>query len=303
MVSGIFWAQEITQNEKCGTYMSEEYIQLINSKHSFASNPRIFQNSKSKSYSEYRPHVFLVSERSKGELKFSYNFGEDVTLENTDIYTFKKYNNDVYIVDSYGMHYYKIKEYDPSDYSCFGKELPFVNKLFKNYFRDLGISNLFTFWDMELKNPIGYESAYQTVNKGKQNYIPEFIYGNLNFEYQSNKFLVYSTKLFGKYEYVFDKEIMTIYCEIPLFDRCESIVLRNDDLVSPADLEKLTKAQLRCLRNTIFAKYGHKFASQDLIDYFQEKYWYNPSTSNAESKFTIFDKRNVEIIQKVEASK
>lgn len=39
-------------------------------------------------------------------------------------------------------------------------------------------------------------------------------------------------------------------------------------------LEKLSKAELRILRNEIFARHGHSFKSDDLKEYFSSKIWY-----------------------------
>lgn len=298
---GTFWAQEITQREKVGTYISEELIQTINSKHIFATAPTVFSEPKTNKYSEKRPLVFRVLEEDKENVYFTYNLGEDITLSNPEIYSFKKFNDEVYIVDTYGMHYFKIKDDDSS-----ASETPFlayVDKLFKNFLRDLGLGKLLNLSNVGLENPIGYGTPYQTVRTKGKDYIPQFVYGIYNFEYQLNKFIVYKVEPVGRYDYEFDKEVLTINCQMPVFERCEYIVRRNDDLVSPADLEKLSKADLRILRNTIFAKYGHKFSSPDLTQYFSEKYWYTPSTTNAESKFTIYDKRNVEIIRQVEEKK
>jgi hypothetical protein len=57
---------------------------------------------------------------------------------------------------------------------------------------------------------------------------------------------------------------------------------------------------LRILRNAIFAKYGYKFRSFDLDNYFRKYSWYKAEYDNVDNKLNEFDINNISLIQKVE---
>lgn len=66
------------------------------------------------------------------------------------------------------------------------------------------------------------------------------------------------------------------------------------------DLAGLSKDELRLARNEIYAAHGRIFTSQDLIDYFNSKPWYQgtvPTDQFSESVLTEIQKQNVSIIQ------
>ena len=74
-----------------------------------------------------------------------------------------------------------------------------------------------------------------------------------------------------------------------------------------ADLEGLTKEQLRLARNEIYARHGMIFGVADLDNYFATKSWYKPTVS-----FTVFyetvemslvEEENVILIQQIEKEK
>lgn len=62
----------------------------------------------------------------------------------------------------------------------------------------------------------------------------------------------------------------------------------------------LSKKDLRIIRNTIFAKYGHKFESRDLTDYFRKFDWYMPATKTYQINEN--EKQIVSSIKEIEAS-
>jgi len=66
------------------------------------------------------------------------------------------------------------------------------------------------------------------------------------------------------------------------------------------DLVNLTKDGLRVLRNTIYAKYGCRFNSNDLSEYFMQFSWYKAEFLNVDDKLTEIDKKNILLIQLVE---
>ena len=63
----------------------------------------------------------------------------------------------------------------------------------------------------------------------------------------------------------------------------------------------LTKAELRILRNTIFAQYGYRFKSKDLQAHFKRFSWYRPRKVNLGRALTATDKFNLGLLKKAEA--
>jgi hypothetical protein len=57
---------------------------------------------------------------------------------------------------------------------------------------------------------------------------------------------------------------------------------------------------LRILRNTVFARHGRKFKSEDLQEYFSAKDWYNPKYDDVDHLLNSYEKKNIAFIQKYE---
>lgn len=71
--------------------------------------------------------------------------------------------------------------------------------------------------------------------------------------------------------------------------------------LTPSDLSSYSKAQLRLMRNTIYAIHGRKFTSQDLQQYFSKFSWYHPTVTDVpNSALSEIEKYNVTLIQKYE---
>jgi len=68
--------------------------------------------------------------------------------------------------------------------------------------------------------------------------------------------------------------------------------------LSPAELSKLSKPELRIAKNEIFARRGRYFESADLKSYFQRFSWYSPSTWNP--KLNPIEEAKVALIDKFE---
>ena len=66
------------------------------------------------------------------------------------------------------------------------------------------------------------------------------------------------------------------------------------------DLAKYSSEELRLMRNEIFARYDYIFKSQDLREYFGPKDWYMPNNKNIDSYLTEIEKKNIELILKLE---
>ena len=70
--------------------------------------------------------------------------------------------------------------------------------------------------------------------------------------------------------------------------------------VTAADLSGLSKADLRIMRNWIYARHGYKFKSKDLQDYFGQFDWYSPRYTDVTSQLSTIEKNNVEFIKRHE---
>jgi serine/threonine-protein kinase len=83
--------------------------------------------------------------------------------------------------------------------------------------------------------------------------------------------------------------------------RAEQKILA-DSRVSAEDLAGLSTAQLRALRNTVYARHGRVFQTPDLQQYFQGRPWYRPRSDYSDTMLTANDRANAELIQTLENS-
>lgn len=66
------------------------------------------------------------------------------------------------------------------------------------------------------------------------------------------------------------------------------------------ELLDLSNAQLRLIRNRVFAKYGYIFSAEDLREYFLKFSWYQPISTDVTDKLTPEDKEFIEYVQSLE---
>ena len=71
-------------------------------------------------------------------------------------------------------------------------------------------------------------------------------------------------------------------------------------LVTENDLYGKTKADLRIMRNTIYAIHGYVFKSQELNRYFSKQSWYNPRKTDVSDELSSLEKRNIQFIKEHE---
>ena len=69
-----------------------------------------------------------------------------------------------------------------------------------------------------------------------------------------------------------------------------------DYVIPDSALAVLNKEELRLLRNTIYAKNGMIFQSDDLKTHFKQFSWYNPIDNNAEERLSEVDRDNIKNI-------
>ena len=72
--------------------------------------------------------------------------------------------------------------------------------------------------------------------------------------------------------------------------------------LSSSDLSAYSSADLRILRNAIFAKHGYIFKSDDLKKFFSQFDWYNPRFENVDSELSTIEKNNISFIKQKESS-
>ena len=74
-------------------------------------------------------------------------------------------------------------------------------------------------------------------------------------------------------------------------------------ILDSLELNKFSKKELRLMRNEIFARYNYIFKSEDLRLHFGPKEWYMPENNNIDSYLTDIEKKNIELIIKLEKAK
>jgi hypothetical protein len=80
----------------------------------------------------------------------------------------------------------------------------------------------------------------------------------------------------------------------------ESYITPADRIIAEAELQGRSKAELRMMRNEVYARHGRVFQSPDLHDYFTRKPWYSQNPSYSDSLLSDVDKGNLRIIQESE---
>lgn len=104
-----------------------------------------------------------------------------------------------------------------------------------------------------------------------------------------------------------EEEVNTPSQDVATIDSEYILPKSNQEKLSRADLEGLTKEQLRLARNEIYARHGMIFGVEDLDQYFASKSWYTPTISYADFdnkvEMSIIEEQNIILIQQVEKEK
>ncbi|MGM0582758.1 MAG: YARHG domain-containing protein [Bacteroidota bacterium] len=98
---------------------------------------------------------------------------------------------------------------------------------------------------------------------------------------------------------------------LPLFQRSFNMDWHTDYIVYEApkkELENLSKKKLKIVRNSLFAKYGYIFNSDDLRGFFAKYKWYNEVTGNANQntihiELSSLEMERLRLIESLENSK
>lgn len=294
----VLTAQNLTGKQKSGVYVSEKCIQEFNLKHSYRNLTKVYKN-----YSF--PSFFVYSDSAGSYVRNSMLYGEGIS-ENIKNYQFYKYNNSIYMIDVDGNYYFKISDYIPDNYSPYSQEVDIYTKYFsqllKNFISDSKLQKYITDENIDdlIINSM-YEEDYYIYN---EEYKADFVLGRTNYEILDDEIVIAQGKINDHYKqivYEYDHEIARVKIQYDNFERNLNIILRNNDIVVPEELNTLNKDELRILRNAVYAKYGRPFVSEDLQVFFGSKSWYKINNNFSETSFTIFDKRNIENIQAAEA--
>jgi hypothetical protein len=67
--------------------------------------------------------------------------------------------------------------------------------------------------------------------------------------------------------------------------------------LTSAQIDDLSRRDLRLARNTIFARYGRAFQSPILQDWFSQKTWYVIDPKYSDSRLTEIDKANIDLLK------
>ena len=78
----------------------------------------------------------------------------------------------------------------------------------------------------------------------------------------------------------------------------------SSQLLSEETTRMLDRQQLRIMRNEIFARYGYIFRAGGAMEaHFQQQAWYHPQHKDVNAFLTELEKKNIALIQKIEAEK
>jgi YARHG domain len=73
-------------------------------------------------------------------------------------------------------------------------------------------------------------------------------------------------------------------------------------ILSGDKLRTISKADLKLMRNEIFARYGYRFKTGDAMDtYFRAQEWYTAQNNNVDSCLTDIEKTNIKTIKSLES--
>ncbi len=75
----------------------------------------------------------------------------------------------------------------------------------------------------------------------------------------------------------------------------------SEKLLTPEELKEYTKKELNLMKNEIYARYGYRFKSRPLSDYFNKQKWYRPQKNNVDRYFSHFELENIKLIKQIEA--
>ncbi len=97
------------------------------------------------------------------------------------------------------------------------------------------------------------------------------------------------------------EQIKNAYCPEDYFAYNGLKFSKLDSRLTEEDLKDMDKAQLRLMRNAVYARHGRTFKSADLQSLWECYTWYSKNPEYSDALLTDADKYNIELIQKFEA--
>lgn len=74
----------------------------------------------------------------------------------------------------------------------------------------------------------------------------------------------------------------------------------SENMLNIAEIENMTKTDLRMMRNEIYARHGYSFKMKDMRAYFENQDWYMPMNTDVRNMLTPIEKKNEELIKRYE---
>ena len=76
--------------------------------------------------------------------------------------------------------------------------------------------------------------------------------------------------------------------------------LTSTKKLKESDVENMKPADLRIMRNEIYARHGYSFKVTDMRDYFDKQDWYMPTAVDITTQLTTLEKNNAALIKRYE---
>jgi len=71
-------------------------------------------------------------------------------------------------------------------------------------------------------------------------------------------------------------------------------------VMNAAELQDRSRAELRVMRNEVYAHHGRVFQDAELQNYFSKKTWYRQNPAYSDELLTEVDRENARVIQEFE---
>ena len=104
-------------------------------------------------------------------------------------------------------------------------------------------------------------------------------------------------------ETVTQEQLENVYCPDDYFAYNGLKFSKLDSKLTAEDLQDLDKAQLRLMRNAVYARHGRTFKSVDLQSLWNCYTWYKVNPNYSDELLTDIDKYNIKLIQQYEAQR
>ena len=71
-------------------------------------------------------------------------------------------------------------------------------------------------------------------------------------------------------------------------------------MITEEDIQGLSKRDLKILRNWYYARYGYKFKTADMREFFEQMPWYEGRYSDVSNMLSDLERKNVDFIKRHE---